>query len=183
MTCGYLNSAGTDLDNIFAVTNSNAGALGFRCSNDQDLGNRYPSGSLGYSVGFLNSAGTDIGYLRCKTQTVNASIPCVMAMMQASLTTQYLTMYSRSNAGLDECFYIEGYPIFEISEYIEGIVMNSGSMTLSARLCKSNESNSGYIYGYSGTLHLYNGVISENGWPLNNTYTYIATNCVFVYTK
>lgn len=65
MTCGFRNSAGTDLDSLFYINNGNAGALGFRCSNGQDLGNRYTnSATLGYSVGFRNSAGTDLGLLR-----------------------------------------------------------------------------------------------------------------------
>jgi hypothetical protein len=64
MASNFLNSAGTDLDDVFFVNNSNAGALGFQVSNGQDLGNRYPSGSMGYNVGYQNSAGTDIGYLR-----------------------------------------------------------------------------------------------------------------------
>lgn len=65
MTCGFMNSAGTDLDNLFLVNNSNAGALGFQCSNAQDLGNRFSSANkLGYGVGYQNSAGTDIGNLR-----------------------------------------------------------------------------------------------------------------------
>lgn len=65
MTCGFRNPAGTDLDSLFYINNGNAGALGFQCSNGQDLGNRYTNGStLGYSVGFRNSAGTDLGYLR-----------------------------------------------------------------------------------------------------------------------
>lgn len=64
MASNYRNSAGTDLDNLFRVTNSNAGAIGFIESGGQDLGNRYPTGSLGYNVGYKNSAGTDIGYLR-----------------------------------------------------------------------------------------------------------------------
>lgn len=64
MASSFLNSAGTDLDSLFYVSNSNAGALGFLVSGGQDLGNRYISGSLGYNVGYKNSAGTDLGYLR-----------------------------------------------------------------------------------------------------------------------
>ena len=64
MTSNYRNSEGTDLDNLFRVTNSNLGAIGFKTSNGADLGNRYSSGSLGYNVGLKNSAGTDLGYLR-----------------------------------------------------------------------------------------------------------------------
>lgn len=65
MTCGYLNSAGTDLDNIFKVSNTNVGALGFIASDGKDLGNRFTGETkLGYAVGYVNNAGTDIGYLR-----------------------------------------------------------------------------------------------------------------------
>ena len=81
MTCGFMNSAGTDLDSIFAVKNSNAGVLGFQCSNGQDLGNRYSNlNTLGYAVGFQNSAGTDIGYLRGNQSslTKTITIPCIM---------------------------------------------------------------------------------------------------------
>ncbi len=41
MTCGYQNSAGTDLDSLFYISNGNAGPVGFQSSNGQDLGNRY----------------------------------------------------------------------------------------------------------------------------------------------
>ena len=81
MTCGFMNSAGTDLDSIFAVKNSNAGALGFQCSNGQDLGNRYSNlNTLGHAVGFQNSAGTDIGYLRGNQSSITKTItiPCIM---------------------------------------------------------------------------------------------------------
>lgn len=65
MASGFLNSAGTDLDNLFYIDNSNAGAIGFVTSDGQDLGNRYTAAAtLGTNVGFTNSAGTDIGYLR-----------------------------------------------------------------------------------------------------------------------
>ncbi len=74
MASGYLNSAGTDLDNLFSNTSSNAGALGFLVSNGQDLGNRYSVGSIGTNVGYKNSAGTDIGFLRGKVIAPTASI-------------------------------------------------------------------------------------------------------------
>ena len=52
MTCGFLNSAGTDLDSLFYTNNGNAGAIGFQCSNGQDLGNRFTNvNTLGYAVG------------------------------------------------------------------------------------------------------------------------------------
>lgn len=61
----YQNSAGTDLDNLFYTSNSNAGSLGYLDTNSVDLGNKYNnSATLGYGVGYLNSGGTDLGYLR-----------------------------------------------------------------------------------------------------------------------
>lgn len=67
MASNYRNSAGTDLDNLFYVNNSNLGAIGFKTSDGVDLGNRYANGEvLSYNVGYKNSAGTDIGYLRGK---------------------------------------------------------------------------------------------------------------------
>ena len=74
MASNYLNSAGTDLDNVFHVDNSNAGALGFLTSDNQDLGNRYPAGSLGVEVGYKTAAGTDIGYLRANIKPVEGII-------------------------------------------------------------------------------------------------------------
>ena len=74
MASNYLNSAGTDLDNVFYVDNSNAGALGFLTSDNQDLGNRYPAGSLGVEVGYKTAAGTDIGYLRANIKPVEGTI-------------------------------------------------------------------------------------------------------------
>ena len=66
MTCNFKNISGTDLDDLFYVNNSNAGVIGFKCTNGQDLGNRYPAGSISTNIGYKNSAGTDIGYLRAK---------------------------------------------------------------------------------------------------------------------
>lgn len=67
MTCGFKDAAGTDLDDIFQVTDKNVGPLGFQQSDGKDLGNRYDDDIiLGYSVGYRNSAGTDIGFLRGK---------------------------------------------------------------------------------------------------------------------
>ena len=74
MASGFLNSAGTDLDNLFSDTSSNAGALGFKVSNGQDLGNRYIAGSIGTNVGYKNNAGTDIGFLRGKIVAPTATI-------------------------------------------------------------------------------------------------------------
>lgn len=65
MASGFLNSAGTDLDDIFAVTNDGKDSLGLVASDGKDLGIRYSSETaLGYSVGILSAQGTDIGYLR-----------------------------------------------------------------------------------------------------------------------
>ena len=64
MTSGYRNSAGTDLDNLFLVNDSGLGAVGFLTSSGTDIGNRYRGGSLGYSVGYRDMSGTDLGSLR-----------------------------------------------------------------------------------------------------------------------
>lgn len=78
MASNFFNSSGTDLDNLFQITNSNAGTLGYVCSNGEDLGNRYPTGSLGTTIGYYSSAGTDIGYIRTKevapTGTVSLTV-------------------------------------------------------------------------------------------------------------
>ena len=65
MATNFTNSAGTDLDSLFYTDNGNGGAIGLLTSNSVDLGNKYTNKStLGYNVGYANSAGTDIGYLR-----------------------------------------------------------------------------------------------------------------------
>jgi hypothetical protein len=74
MASNYYTDSGTDLDNIFSVTNSNAGALGFKVADGQDLGNRYPAGSLGREVGFKIDNGTDIGYLRGASVSISGNI-------------------------------------------------------------------------------------------------------------
>ena len=66
MGTNFRNSAGTDLDDLFGVANNNVGFIGFRTSDGQDLGNRYNSGSLGFGIGYKDSAGTDIGFIRGK---------------------------------------------------------------------------------------------------------------------
>lgn len=61
----YQNSAGTDLDNLFYTSNSNAGSLGYLDTNSVDLGNKYTNANtLGYATGYQNNSGTDIGYSR-----------------------------------------------------------------------------------------------------------------------
>lgn len=86
MTVNYYNSAGTDLDSLFLVTNGNDGGVGFFNASGQDLGNRYAGGSsLGYGVGLLNSAGTDLGYLRGK-----GTAPSISAVSVTSNLHSYL---------------------------------------------------------------------------------------------
>lgn len=82
MACSYLNSAGTDLDSLFLVDNSNGGALGFLTSTGQDLGNRFSKAStLGYNVGYKNSAGTDIGFLRGKMSAPTGTMSATFSNM------------------------------------------------------------------------------------------------------
>lgn len=90
MTCNFRNSAGTDLDSLFTVNNGNAGAIGFKISDGTDLGNRFASGSLGYNVGYKNSAGTDIGYLRGKVVAPSISgLSVSFINKQTSTGSQY----------------------------------------------------------------------------------------------
>lgn len=99
MTCNFKNSAGTDLDNLFYANYGNAGALGFKCSDGNDLGNRYISGSLGYNVGYKNSAGTDIGYLRGNLVAPSGS---------ATLNTTYTKKLLATCDGYDPYAGLEG---------------------------------------------------------------------------
>lgn len=74
MASNYYDETGADLDNVFSVTNSNAGELHFKTPDGQDLGNRYPAGSLGRAVGFKVANGTDIGYLRGASVSISGNI-------------------------------------------------------------------------------------------------------------
>lgn len=121
MTSNFLNSAGTDLDDVFYVNNSNAGALGFQLSNGQDLGNRYPSGSLGYNVGYKNSAGTDIGYLRCKLVAPTASI---------NVSTSNVNLYNSDSYG----YWYESSGHNSYSQYI----VKTGRGTLTCNISSTN---------------------------------------------
>ena len=152
MTCGYMNSAGTDLDSIFAVKNSNAGALGFQCSNGQDLGNRFTNANtLGYAVGYQNSAGTDIGYLRGNQSSITKTItiPCI-ALYETDNPNFVLFYYFdeskySSSLPLQDTFYVEGkwssmkIPATSFNAHRQGLV-------LSGKLCtiKYDESAQGH---------------------------------------
>lgn len=118
MTCGFMNSAGTDLDSLFLVNNSNAGALGFQCSNAQDLGNRFSSANkLGYSVGYQNSAGTDIGNLR------GAGGVLVFSAYNATLNNLY-------NSGKSACTHGSGEDAWSHKQrYMRGYLYVTGSCT------------------------------------------------------
>ena len=115
MTCRFLNSAGTDLDSLFLVNNSNAGALGFQTSAAQDLGNRFATGSLGYSVGYRNSANTDIGTLRG-----NSSAP-VFSAYNATMNNLY-------NSGKTQCWHSSGEDQYSHAQrYMRGYIYVTGS--------------------------------------------------------
>lgn len=173
MTCGFQNSAGTDLDNIFAVTNSNAGALGFQCSNGQDLGNRYASGSLGISVGFQNSAGTDIGFLRSNKVTKTVSIPIVSNFIWDP--NPWFCMYSSADANGGVTMSIEGYTylIFQSSVTGNGTYNNVYLANMNQETYKPIMSN------ISGT------VVFSNYWHGKNNLGWESTSgsCTFTYYK
>lgn len=148
MTVNFRNSAGTDLDNLFYIANNNAGAIGFRASGGQDLGNRYPSGSLGYGVGYKNSAGTDIGYLRTKLATPTATI---------SLSRTYYNNYVDDNdngryetTSIATVSITNSMPITGIDWYVESIY------TVHTFMLNFNRSNH---------PNMYHG---EDGWVYKN---------------
>lgn len=118
MTCGFQNSAGTDLDNLFYTDNGNAGAVGFQISTGQDLGNRYTNANtLGYAVGFQNSAGTDLGYLRG-----NAGTP-VFSAYNATMNSLY-------NSGKTSCSHGSGEGSYSHPQrYMRGYLYVTGSCT------------------------------------------------------
>lgn len=65
MACLYYDKSGRDLDNIFLVTNSMVGQLGFVDLQFVDIGNKYTDETtLNYPIGFVAANGLDIGYLR-----------------------------------------------------------------------------------------------------------------------
>lgn len=149
MASNYRNSAGTDLDDVFYVNNSNAGALGFLCSNGQDLGNRYPSGSLGYNVGYKNSAGTDIGYLRTKLVPPTATSTVATSNMGSD------TMYTQVRIeDTESAYYVSMYIAYSQGVLKPTITINNGM---------SVDSVKWYLQGYSTGF----------GWADNTRYVYI----------
>lgn len=103
MACKYLNSAGTDLDNLFLVDNSQGGGIGYLISTNVDLGNRFSNKStLGYSIGYKNSAGTDVGYLRGK---LNKPTITLISNNHNRVTTR-VTCCDQNN---EDCLTWEGY--------------------------------------------------------------------------
>ena len=134
MASNFLNSEGTDLDDVFYVNNSNAGALGFLMYNGQDLGNRYPSGSLGYNVGYKNSAGTDIGYLRGKlvAPTVSADLSTPSWTFNQAWSQYYIpdmsyhdVYFYYNNGILTPTLVASNAPVTNVDWYIEYYVQSS----------------------------------------------------------
>lgn len=127
MTSNFRNAAGTDLDDVFYVNNSNAGAIGFKCSNGQDLGDRYPAGSLGTNVGYKNSAGTDIGYLRTKMVAPTVSIGVTQtnrwkdSWLEGPGTVDYPTyaVYAEKRVFRANVNVLNGMPISGVDWYLE----------------------------------------------------------------
>lgn len=144
MTCGFMNSAGTDLDSLFLINNSNGGALGFQCSNGQDLGNRFSASSqLNYAVGFQNSAGTDIGYLR------GAGAVPVMGGYSFTMNALY-------NSGRTSCSHGSGEDSWSHKQrYMRGYVTVVGNCSGFGNLAPTWQVCICYYHVENGHNHLY----------------------------
>ena len=158
MACGFRNSAGTDLDDLFYIDNSNGGAIGFQMSNGVDLGNRFTNKStLGYNLGYKNPAGTDIGFLRGKlTPPTGGGI--YFKKLQAKHTTD------KYQSGTDS----EGRSDYRYSYYVSAVCevgVNINVPVTSARLILT-------AYAYMG----WSGSYSAGFWPNNSTLYSTSTN-------
>jgi hypothetical protein len=147
MTSNYRNSAGTDLDSLFLVNNSNAGAIGFKISDGTDLGNRYSNAStkLNQTIGFKNSAGTDIGYLRSnKTPTSSGNI-----------TVSYNTRNYKGTATIDGVNILyKAYKMGDQSDVYSSVKISNvkvNTVTYTYNTNGSNMSDSGYPYMYKSS--------------------------------
>ena len=185
MTCNFRNAAGTDLDDIFYVINSNAGAIGFKCSNGQDLGNRYPAGSLGTNIGYKNNAGTDIGYLRTKIVTPTVSIAVSQINKWSDSDIQFGTSVD------DDDYYLEymktvqratitvlnGMPISGIDWYLEHScdILGSGYWRVKANTSNMNILPSQYDFEEHNARHW--GTYKRTG----KMYSSSSINCDFAF--
>lgn len=144
MTCGFMNSAGTDLDSLFLINNSNGGALGFQCSNGQDLGNRFSASSkLNYAVGFQNSAGTDIGYLR------GAGSTPVFTAYNATLNNLYNSGKTSCNHGSGEDSYSHKQRYMRGYLYVTGSCSGFGNVAPTWQVCICHyHTENGYEHEY-----------------------------------
>lgn len=131
MASNYKNSAGTDLDSLFLVNNSNAGAIGFKISDGADLGNRYSNAStkLNQTIGYKNSAGTDIGYLRSNRSPMSSGSVYIKPNSDGENTWEYADaiidgvdfMY-RHDSGAAFC-------IIYTSQYVSNLTMGGYSLS------------------------------------------------------
>lgn len=146
MTANYRNSEGTDLDNLFYVNNSNAGAIGFKVSGGQDLGNRYASGSLGYAVGYKNSAGTDLGYLR-------GSVVAPTANVNISFSGSYVDRNEVIGSEQTEVTRTTTGTIYANVKITNGAPFNVISWTLEARRTNARHDNILIKCGWNGSTN------------------------------
>lgn len=131
MTVSFYNAAGTDLDSLFYTDNGNAGAVGFQAPGGQDLGNRYTTVStLGYAVGLVNSAGTDLGYLR------GSAVPPGVNSYWANVEQLYVNNNSINKPAPDGSpFSILTQHTRAVSAYINAGITGSGVGGLTYQLC------------------------------------------------
>jgi hypothetical protein len=110
MASGFKNSAGTDLDSLFLTNNSNAGAIGFKVSGGQDLGNRYSNATpkLGQTTGYKNSAGTDLGNLRSNKKPTSSGSVTVKVTKDYIERSPYLEVQNQAKTVDGVTLYIYG---------------------------------------------------------------------------
>ena len=116
----------------FYTDNSNAGAVGFLEPAGQDLGNRYTTAStLGYAVGLVNSAGTDLGYLR------GSAVPPGVNSYWANIGQLYVNNnYRIDNLTQDDNQnYIDTDHFRRVSAYINAGIIGRGTGDLTYQLC------------------------------------------------
>lgn len=153
------------MDSLFYVDNSNAGSIGFLTSGGQDLGNRFATGSLGYSVGYKNSAGTDLGYLRGQPPLGGT----------ATFTKNNATYCTVTSSRTDS----EGNPVYTTTYYVGAVCTVGVNISVPVSSCKVTLVCEGYM-GWSGS---YAGYFVAPGSTLYCGSTMPSTNTYFGGTR
>ena len=181
MASNFKNSAGTDLDSLFLVNNSNAGAIGFKMSDSTDLGNRYSNAStkLQQTIGYKNSAGTDIGYLRSNLSPTSSGSISVWIhstywdpgndtgirsydYASSSVTTIDGVKVWVSGAGGDDFpFYISDFEIYMSTNSVSNVVFDGVSLSYRTQVTSGAAVAHGVPYLYRCVTNLWSKTYSS----------------------